>query len=259
MNGEVHGTNMAINDDPDSDDEGTSTTTLSIMCGMSKLFSFRNANVNVNVARKNNEAAAPLLIHGISDSKIIQLKGCGVRHLHNLGLWHVHSCIDKFVNIPQISARFVVSSIYGGSILDSEIGWIKVGLLATAIMSDMCSENFYNTDHPFTEFIEATKVSHILALAPLDIRRDGIMKVLDYFINNCHDSIDPEVANRIFDLLTVLLDSDVSTFQSDLPGLLVVAIVAAHKADRICDILSPDSDAALCKAYFELYSNQPDM
>ena len=250
----IAGNNIAMVDDSDSDDDGAARS-VSIMCGMTKLFGIRNARSKKGVVEKSSNPA-PLLIHGITDSKITKLEAYGVKHLRKLSLWQVHTRMDLFTNVPQVAARFIVSSIFGGGFLDSQIGWINVALLSTAVMSDMSSDNCYSTINVFSNYLATIKVNHFLALAPSDVRREGMIRVFDYFINNCDDSMDHAVAGRIFDLIVVLLGCDVTTFPADLPGLVVVATVAAHQADRILDILSPESDDALSIAYFELCSKQ---
>ena len=246
------------NDDDDNDNDET-TRRFSVMCGMTKMFGLWNSSgssTKVPIIAKQTSDQTPLLIHGITDNKLIKLKDYGVSYLQKLNRWPDHSGVDVFTNVPQVTARFIVSSIFGGDTWDSQLGWIKVALLSMVVMCDMSPENCHDTVHMFSQYMETFKVSRFLALSPLDVRRDGPANVLDYFIRNCHDGIDPDIASCVFDLVVVLLGCDTTSFTADIPGLVLIAMVAAHRADRILDILSPESDSALSVAYFELCTKQ---
>jgi hypothetical protein len=221
------------------------------ICSVTNIFGRSNETRTYVDSRKNEET--PLLVHGMSDSRIIKLKEYGVNHIRKLTLWQNLNCI-KFKTVPEITSRYVVSSIFGGDLYDSRIGWTKVGALSTILIHDSTKECCYCSIDKFAELIRDTKMHRFTSLVPLDIRRKGITSVLTYCIDNCNEAIEADLCGCIFDLILVLLGSNSSSFQAEIPGLILIAITAGHVSGRISDILSQDSMGELPASYFELFS-----
>jgi hypothetical protein len=240
------------------DHEVAPTSRYSIMCGLSNIFGGSRNKLPPHASMTEAMDDSPLLVHGISDDRISTLKQYGVGHIRRLSLWkELHPSNQCLGSVPALASRYVVATLFGGSALDSLVGWIKVAALATVLMQDVTQPE--NCGTLLTHFMRHTKVNRWVALVPVDIRRGGMTHVLEYCLGQCR--LDAEQSGRVLDFLLVLLQRcDTRHLGSDRPGLLLAAVAAAHVAERIPDILDPTNDRIdeLSAAYFELFPTSSD-
>jgi hypothetical protein len=217
----------------------------SIMCGVTNVFN----RFDSKYLPTSKEDPVPVLVNGtIPDSRAA--KQLGLWNAERLAAWSEYSTCE-FDTVPCIVSRFILSSVFATNGHSQYIGWQKIGALGVLLMSGSRSEFQYCTQAYFSEIVQSTASSRYGALIPPDYRRiDGIAAFLEECINRCGEALDTNIAHSVLDLTLALLASQTADFLADLPGLLIVSIVAAHVSGRIAELfIHENGHSVLWDAY----------
>lgn len=229
------------NDESDDEDR-VPDRGYTIMCGISNIFSRRQGTGRK--IKTYTTDTSPLLVHGIADPKIFKIQAIGVPNIERLSSWQ--SCGDnEFKSVAGVTARYILSSVFDTDVLINHKRWKSLGALAALLISGSKNEYYFCSKAEFAGLVQSTRSNRYCALIPLEVRRSGGMT--KFFLRctlGCTQELDLSVAGHLMDILLILLGKSKDA-EADIPGLLMIAIVVAHAANRITEISPPLSDESL--------------
>ena len=132
--------------------------------------------------------------------------------------------------VSVIVARYVSTPVVDFNINQSFFPWQKVAMIAFSLLGESSSGFLFCTGRDFVSFFDTFN----------KIRKqdsDLLIPYFKYHIVQCSKNLSESSAGWILDLIRLLLGSARDEIESEIPYLLLQAIVVGHVAGRITEIL----------------------
>jgi hypothetical protein len=94
--------------------------------------------------------------------------------------------------------------------------------------------------------------SDLFLLLNGDRKTDGLVEMIQRAFRTCEEQNNSARVSKLFDLVSILLERK-NSFAAEIPGLLFVALVAAHASGRTGEVIQDDcfQRSALLDAFRE--------
>lgn len=205
---------MDFESDTEFDDE-TPQTTYSIFCRM-PFFPRRSQNL-----KKKSAQISSLMLSNFPNSL---LKGEDVFNM-------IPTIEEDNHCAALIFTRYILSVIVEDNGYKTKRCWNKIAAFAFLLVGDTTSGFRMCTKEDFGQLVR-----HFVNLELCNV----LSSFLKVFILHCSNHLEPDIASRIFDLLLLLLGSASADLETEIPDLLLLAVVVGHTSERIIEILSDE-------------------
>jgi hypothetical protein len=221
----------------------------SIICGWSKVIGWMMSSNDKRSQNGNNVDS--YLVNCASESKITRTQSNGGRNVKRLSSWR-NTDEEVFETVTAVAARYILSTVFDAKALANGSCWIRIAAIAALLVSDSGCQHFCSRQD-FSILAQATESIKYRSLLPVGLRKSGgVVKFIINGIGTCRSAIGIESSGHVFDLILALIGSNAGDVKAEVPGLLLLAVVAGQVADRIDDIFSEDqADCPLWTSFFE--------
>ena len=236
-----------FDDDEEDEELLTPNQQYSVFCGLSRFFGRRQAMKKEE--RAIVEAAASFIVDGFHENGKL---GQGDFQVSNGSMpSHLPATatrsneFSKDENVASVATRYLVATALSRN--SGSNNWVGAVMIAAVLIGD--SDTRFRRLSPLglSNLIKATTARHLEHLISAGMpRNSGPTRTLAKCISQCNSQIDQAQASLLFDFALILLHRVLrwKGYKADPVGLLLVAVVVGHTANRITDILSKDEDGS---------------
>jgi hypothetical protein len=233
--------------DEDDDDDQNRRQQYSIFCGLSRwlgmrLFTKKEESTIVDAA------AAAFIVDGFYESG---LSGRSNDHKHSYTAVSYHE-LSNDETFADIVSGYILRNAFSRK--QKTYCWADTAMIAAILIGDSSSGFRLASRAAIVELLGGTPTSVLDEfVSSHELGAGGYAKILSQSISQCEEQVDQTQAGHFLDLVLILLGrlalSNGSRVQT--AGLLFLAIVTGHVANRITYVLSADSAIPLVSAYLD--------